>query len=319
MLGMRLLGLALAACITGGCAHAPRTSPAAEGRAPSLVGRPWDVAASAYTTPEHVFERAAAARFVLLGEKHDNPEHHRLQAAVLRSMAEAGRRPAVLFEMLDTTQQAKVDRYRARPGGASGLGDAVGWQASGWPPFATYQPIVEVALTYQLPIVAANLPPSDVHAVAERGLSALDTATATRLGLDRPLPPGLEQPLEQELAEAHCGMLPVAMLPTMALAQRARDAAMAERLAATDLSGGGVLVTGGEHARRDRGVPLSLARLRPERSVVSIAFVEAIDGQGDPRAYAASFAASRLPFDFVWFTPRVSEEDPCAAMKRARP
>ncbi len=31
----------------------------------------------------------------------------------------------------------------------------------------------------------------------------------------------------------------------------------------------------------------------------------------EPAAYAARFNADHLPFDFVWFTPRVDNQDPC--------
>jgi hypothetical protein len=31
----------------------------------------------------------------------------------------------------------------------------------------------------------------------------------------------------------------------------------------------------------------------------------------DPPAYASRFNAEALPYDFVWFTPRVDDLDPC--------
>ena len=38
--------------------------------------------------------RLARAEFVLLGEKHDNPDHHRLQAEVLRGLTDRCPPPA---------------------------------------------------------------------------------------------------------------------------------------------------------------------------------------------------------------------------------
>src|SRR2546430_14763230 len=84
----------------------------------------------------------SAARFALLGERHDHPEHHEFQAWLLRRMVESGRRPALAFEMLDTTQAPALARHLATaPRDAAGLGDAVGWGASGWPDWRLYQPI----------------------------------------------------------------------------------------------------------------------------------------------------------------------------------
>jgi len=107
----------------------------------------------------------SAARFALLGERHDHPEHHEFQAWLLRRMLESGRRPAVAFEMLDTTQApALAPPPRDLAARRAGLGDAVGWRASGWPEWRLYQPIAEIALAAGLPVVAANLPATAARA-----------------------------------------------------------------------------------------------------------------------------------------------------------
>jgi uncharacterized iron-regulated protein len=62
-----------------------------------------------------------------------------------------------------------------------------------------------------------------------------------------------------------------------------------------------VLIAGAGHARRDRGVPLYLA----DRDLVSIAFMEAEVDKASPRDYGAA------SYDYVWFTPRATREDPC--------
>ncbi|HEY5896275.1 MAG TPA: ChaN family lipoprotein, partial [Burkholderiales bacterium] len=63
-----------------GCAHDPRLQDH------PLVGRIWDARAARFVPAEEVFDRAARARHVILGETHDNPEHHRLQLAVLNAL-----------------------------------------------------------------------------------------------------------------------------------------------------------------------------------------------------------------------------------------
>src|SRR5687768_4939373 len=69
------------------------------GRNHPLTGRIWDVASGEFIDRPTLIMRLARAEFVLLGEKHDNPDHHRLQAEVVRGLIAAGRRPAVGFEM----------------------------------------------------------------------------------------------------------------------------------------------------------------------------------------------------------------------------
>jgi uncharacterized iron-regulated protein len=304
------------------CGHGPQPAPppvwrAAFDRDHPLVGRIWSVHDQAFVEPRALFQAAARARYVLLGEQHDNPDHHRLQAEVLAAMTAAGRRPAVAFEMLETPQQETVDRYRRDPAhDAAGLGAAVGWAATTWPPWPDYQPIAEVAFRHNLPIVAANLPQAEAKAIA-RGQASGGPAIAA------PLPPDAERALTDELRASHCGQLPEAMLAPMLRAQRARDAQMAERLrggAAGDGAVlGAVLISGAGHARLDRGVPWYLrqpaAGADATAAILSIAFVEVDRAKRDPAAYGAGAA----PYDYLWFTPRAKDEgdDPCAAFHHA--
>src|SRR5258706_8709484 len=55
------------------------------GRNHPLTGRLWDVASGGFIDRQNLFTRLARADFILLGERHDNPHHHLLQAEVLRS------------------------------------------------------------------------------------------------------------------------------------------------------------------------------------------------------------------------------------------
>src|SRR5215475_6430614 len=66
-----------------------------------VVGRIWDTAAGEFIDRDALVDRLRRGRFVLLGEKHDNPDHHRLQTWLLRALVVAGRRPAVGFEMFN--------------------------------------------------------------------------------------------------------------------------------------------------------------------------------------------------------------------------
>src|SRR5262245_58173308 len=78
-----------------------------------LVGTIWDARERRATTRAMLDAAAARADFVLLGETHDNPDHHRLQLELLEAMVRAGRRPAVALEQLDREHQAALDRARS--------------------------------------------------------------------------------------------------------------------------------------------------------------------------------------------------------------
>ncbi len=283
------------------------TSPLA--RDHPLAGRVFRPADGHAADPEQLVRDATRTPFVLLGEKHDNADHHALQAWVIRAMAAAGRRPAVAMEMLTADQAPALARYIADPqASAAGFGRAVGWQ--GWPDWSIYQPIAEAALGARLPIVAADLAAATRRAIGRGNLASLPDDVTGRLGLMTGYDSQQAQSLAQELRDSHCGHLPEAALAGMSDVQRARDAHMAAAMvdaAAQPGIAGAVLIAGAGHVRRDRGVPWHLARMEPGRAVLSIAFREVDDGRSD----AAEYVTSGL-FDYVWFTPRRDNEDPCA-------
>lgn len=307
--GCRLLAIVL----LSGCSAASWQSPLSRNHA--LVGRVWEVAVGKYVERRALDARLAHADFLLLGEKHDNPDHHRLQAEVLRSVIAAGRRPAVGFEMFTLDEADAVAKHLLRaPNDAAGLGPAVNWEKSGWPDWAMYQPIAEAALAAKLPIIAANLSSAAVRKISREG-SAFDPAQRRELGLDRPLPEAILARVATDIRNSHCGYGSEQSVNAMVTVQRARDAHMAHRLAAGATADGAVLIAGSGHARNDYGVPIYLAATAPGKRVVSIAFIEVEESKHEPREYTQPSPGSPAPFDYLWFTPRVDNEDPCEKFK----
>jgi uncharacterized iron-regulated protein len=219
-----------------------------------------------------------------------------------------------MFTVDDASALAR--QLAIHPIDAAGLAEAVNWQRSGWPDWAMYQPIAEAALQAKLPIIATNLAPSVARSLAHSGPAALDVAFATRYGLDRPLAPETQAAMAEEIREVHCGYASDAIqINAMLLVQRARDAQMAESLAAAGRQDGAILIAGAGHVRRDYGIPAYLASTMPEAGVNSVAFLEVSQDRLEPTTYAARFRQRTLPVDYVWFTPRVDDDDPCAAFK----
>jgi uncharacterized iron-regulated protein len=318
------LAFALALVVVPACRSAPAESPRPEpwvatlDRAHPLVGRIWREQGEAFVDRAELERIVSTARFVLLGEKHDAVDHHRLQAELLGAMVRAGRRPALVLEMADVDQQPAIDRWRATPNPKpEGLADALAWDRSGWPPFAAYAPIVQVALDAGLPILGGNYPTRLARGLARHGAELLSPTERARLGLDDPWPDALVASLRDELRDAHCGAFAEEMLAPMMLAQRARDGSLASVMLDAEADGA-VLVAGAGHARRDRGVPRVLARRVAPGDIVSVAFVEVASGEVAPLAYGRAWNVARPPFDAMWFTPRRSDEDPCASLRKPK-
>jgi uncharacterized iron-regulated protein len=212
--------------------------------------------------------------------------------------------------MIDDAQTAALDQFLGtHPRDALNLGDLLSWQTSGWPDWSLYRPIADAALAQPhppaKPLRAANLPLNQVRDIARNGLKAsgLDTALAATLNQAQTRDPAVLAVHADDIRQVHCGMLPDSAIAPFALAQYARDMAMARSIVAAraEAPDAIVLLIAG-HARKDVGVPLHLARRLPNVRIASVGFLERTsDGQ-----------TLSAPFDYVWETVAVDRDDPCA-------
>jgi uncharacterized iron-regulated protein len=264
----------------------------------ALAGRIWDARAGEFVAAADMHRAVRFAKVVLLGETHDNPQHHRQQRELLAQIVATGRRPAVVMEQFDREFQAQLDAERVRAGRTAdtvldaGHFDRRSWEVEG------YRPLVELALEFDLPIVAANLSRGDARLIVR------DPARAALPAVDA----RVEHSLAADIEGSHCGeKIAPAVLAGMVAAQRARDVTMAQALV-TQADRGAVLIAGIGHVRADRGAPLYL----PRRQLV-IGFVEVDSERRRPQDYFDGTFATAESFDYIWFTPRAPRADPCAA------
>jgi uncharacterized iron-regulated protein len=287
-----------------------------------LVGSIWSPQTKGPVQRHALGDALAQATHALIGEVHDNPDHHRLQAWGLYERARRGRRQVVVFEMIGAEQAAALDRFyewagiRPRAVHEDELRRVIEWDASGWPSWEIYRPVFAAALRAGERIVAGSPPIERTRTIGRDGFSALGSEERRGLGLDEEFSPDLDQALISDLQEGHCNLVPLSMLPPMALVQRFRDATMADRMLHAGGTAGGVLIAGNVHIRRDRGVAWYLERrgVKPE-AVVSLALIEVEEGKTDAEAYVPRDHMGRPAVDFVWFTPRAARADPCKELK----
>ena len=266
--------------------------------------------------PRADFDEQALARemarrpVVLLGEVHDNAAQHATRAAALRRLLAGGARPAIAFEQFDRERQPDIDRARRElpPVGRTAAEHVIAQARparSGWD-WNLYRPFVELALDYDLPIIAANLSRADAMRVAAEGFAAaFDEATRMRFALDA-LPPQLLAAHERAIDDGHCNRIPVDALPALARAQVARDLALAQAVR-PHFANGVVLLTGNGHARNDIGVPFFLSEDERAR-VIAIGLLE---GDAPNTDWVARF-------DVAFATPIQPREDPCATIPLRR-
>lgn len=344
--GLATLALAALGAVLGasGCAKAPLPPlPAFETRLDAEDPRSGRIVAlddGAPVSHDALLDSLARARFVLLGERHDQPDHHRLQAWVVSALAARGRRPAVVLEMLDETQREALER--ALPSrDAEEIARAVRWEKSSWPDFALYRPVIEAALAAGLPIVAGNASTARVRALA---MGQPDDDARALLAGAAPLSDTGRARLVHEIDRGHCGQATPERIGAMIEAQRFRDVTMASALLVADarFGDGAVLIAGTGHVARDMGVPVQLAARAPDATIASLAFVElraglpelerdartaaaagdagsaAIDADRSRATLAARDPDALVPdADLLWLTPRLDDDDPCTKYREA--
>jgi uncharacterized iron-regulated protein len=264
-----------------------------EGRDHVDLGMIRDLESGQTLTPQQLVARLAAATRVLVGEQHDNPDHHALELWLLQALGDQRAQGSLLLEMLTPDQQKQVDtvQHEIRQGRyPPDLPAALDWQ-KGWD-WALYGPVMRFALAQPYPVLAANLGGREVGAIYHRR-PVLSGALSTRKEV--------QEQLLTQVRDSHCGMLPEDALPAMLAIQQQRDRRMAHSV--IDAPAPALLFAGSYHVRKDIGVPLHMADLGShERPVVLLLAQEGSEVQPGSA-------------DYVWYTAALPDQDYCARMR----
>lgn len=240
--------------------------------------------------PDELVQALSDVPRILVGEKHDSPDHHALQRWLLQALQTARPQGSVVLEMLQPAQQPLIDKVQRQAQLPSDLPAALGWQ-QGWD-WQMYAPIVREALKGPGVLLAGDLSPEAMREAYRRQpvLSGV-----------RSNAPQVKAALLEQVREGHCGLLPESQLPAMLVIQQQRDRHMAERLLAAPQPA--LLLAGAYHARKDLGVPLHLIDLQ---------------AQGDTRVLLLAEVGQKVEAgmaDYVWYTAALPEQDYCAQLR----
>ena len=258
---------------------------------PPVVGEIRDLRSGQTLTAEELIERLEKSSRLIVGEQHDNRDHHELQLWLLQSLGQRRPQGSLLLEMLTPDQQPRVDDVRRTSTPPADLPGALAWQ-SGWD-WNLYGPIVRFALSQPYPLLAANLDTLEVRAVY---------ANPPTLSGSRSNAASVKDELLKQVSDSHCGLLPTSQMPAMLAVQQQRDRRMAERLLAAPMPS--LLFAGAYHARKDVGVPIHVLDLGEPQAPAVVMLAE----QGSEVTPAMA--------DYVWYTPATPPQDYCAQMRK---
>jgi uncharacterized iron-regulated protein len=138
-------------------------------------------------TSAGIVDRALAAGVVLLGESHDNAEHHRWQLQVLAALYVRQPNLLIALEMFPRRVQPTLDRWVAGELDERAFLAEADWQHVWSFDPSLYLPIFHFARMNRIPLVAVNVERGLVRKVSEQGFAAVPAAE--REGVDVPAPP----------------------------------------------------------------------------------------------------------------------------------
>lgn len=125
-------------------------------------------------------DQAQKADVILVGEWHTHSGIHRFQTQLLQALIKQPRDVALSMEQFSRDKQAVVNEYVRGEIGEQALIN----NGNAWPNYESdYRPLVELAKSNHIDIIAANAPKVMVQCIAKQGLSYLDNQTQDRRSL----------------------------------------------------------------------------------------------------------------------------------------
>lgn len=110
----------------------------------------------------------------LMGEVHDNPQAHEARYEMIAAKVKTGWRPAIAMEQFDREHQGLLRTAQDQCKQASCITSqpwVENWQ------WELYEPLIQLAIDYQLPLLAANVSREEANRIVKGGYGAALTLT----------------------------------------------------------------------------------------------------------------------------------------------
>ena len=284
------------ACAIGLAAAALLAAAAARAGEACAPARGWNVPGGARIAAPEILARAARAQVVLLGESHDNADHHRWELHTVAALAALRARVVLGFEMFPRRVQGALERWVAGELSEDEFLKASDWSRVWSYDAAFYLPLFHFARLNRMPMVALNVERNLVHMVGVKGLAAVPAeeregvsipAAASETYVERLFASYVAHPEKKATAPARTDP----EFGRFVEAQLVWDRAMAQALADAAARNPDALVVGimgSGHIAYGEGVPHQLANL----GVNNIASLLPWDASADCTRFTASLATA---------------------------
>lgn len=312
------------------CATAPKKKAF---RKDPLIGKVIRTRDQTFVTFKQVVDEAAGHDVIYLSEKHDNPMHHAIQHRIIQDLADRGLAPVIGFEFFAASHTPTLLNFMdtgkgKHPKGMqasmeNALRKSLNWDMQPDTLWGYYFDLLKLARDNHLTAVGLDLGKSQTRRITRKGASGLTPIEKKLLFSSGYANPAYEAYMKSIFKRVHCGMEHGKMTDRLYEAWLARNDQMALSITRAAVAEKRVVVVimGNGHTEYGLGVMDRVAALAPQLSQKNIAFTEIFPDPADLGAYLAPLDLDGFdpvpPADFIWFTQRVSYEDPCEKFKAA--
>jgi len=249
---------------------------------------------------------------VLIGEKHDNDDHHLIERWLIEHLFSNGgnrgdpsdikdkRTTSLVLEMLtDEQPTADINAHMTDVERQTQLK----WNNNNWP-WKDYGPSIQSALIRHFPLLSGNISRNGIMQIYQHGIPANERFDST---VD--IPNLVKAQIKEQVYESHCQLMPRDTLTPMVDVQLARDASLASAIKSRTTDNA-ILIAGSFHVNKSMGVPLHLDANQPNQTWKTLQLVEVTKSKTQVDDYINQSTA-----DYVWFTPKQSDKDYCDDMR----
>jgi len=279
---------------------------------------------------------------VYLSEKHDNPMHHAIQHRVIQALIDRGYAPIIGFEFFsyqDTPlllnlvdAEKKAHSPKMEKAVEQQIRKKLGWDKQSDTMWRYYWNLIRLGVENDLPVAGLDLSATQKRRITRKGLDGLSPIELQQLFSTKLSNTAYESYMKSVFVSVHCGMDHGRMTERLYDTWVARNDRMAlsvvelfnavqskDRDSAGRHTGPVVIIIGGGHTEYGLGVLDRVHHLNPDITQTNLAMTE-IDRE--PAGLAEYLTPLSLdgfepvpPANFIWFTQRVSYEDPCEKFK----
>jgi len=270
---------------------------------------------------------------IYLSEKHDNPEHHNIQKKIINSLIESNIQPTIGFEffsmddtpdLLNFIDSGKADHpENIEKIVETDLRRKLGWDGQSDEMWKYYFDLLTIAKDENLKVAGIDLPTTLKKRVTRKGIDNISSIEKDMIFSTHLSDKTYKDYMFSIFKAVHCGMGNENMQSRLYDTWIARNDKMALSITQLVKHGNGpvIIIIGGGHTEYGLGVINRVQEIDKNITQVNIALQEISVKSSNLSEYTQPLELKGFkkspPADFLWFTQRVSYEDPCKEFKKS--